>query len=301
MRAFLFAAADLILGNARLASTIGLMKRPPLLIVLLVLAHVLVDLVVCPQMAIRTSDPRWLALFGVALSISQISLAAVWLCFGRTRFMIRLAITVLVMWTWVMIYYNVTDRPNIPWPLFMMAIASVVVVFLFVLRWFGLAIVVPGEERGSDPSSFQFSIGQLLIWMTVVAVSLGILRGSGIHDARIRDVVDMLAVSLPLAPIALTAMWLALGHRRLGWRITVMILYPLLASVVLSGLVTDDPLSAFAYKIAIFTAIVCLSSLVVVRQDGYRLVWLRRAVEEEVVDVHPLDVVDGDTADASDS
>lgn len=274
------------------------MKRPPLLIVLLILAHVLVSLVVCPQMDFRTRSPGLLIWFAIALSISQIGLTAIWLCFGRTRFMIRLAMTALVMWTWVLAY-GYAEAKSMPWPLLMLAIASSVVLILFGLRWFGLAISGLGERERVGQDAFQFSIWQLLVWMTVVAISLGILKATGPRHADAGDLVVILALGFLLAPIALSSLWLALGQGRLGWRIGVAILYPLLAVAAFDFVAVGDPFDPVGYEIAMFATILCLSSLVVVRQDGYRLVWLRPEVEEEVVDVHPLDVVGGDTADTS--
>lgn len=273
------------------------MKRLPLLIVLLVLAHVLASLVVWTQMDFKVPIPGWRIWFEVALSISQIGLMAVWLCFGRTGFLIRLVMTALVMWTWVLAYSH-AESESMPWPLLMMAIASSVVLILFGLRWFGLAISDLGERERVGQDAFQFSIWQLLVWMTVVAISLGLLKATGPRSASANDLVVIVALGILLAPVAMSSLWLALGQGRLGWRIVVAILYPLLAAAAFGLVADNNPLNEVGHRIAMLTTILCLLSLFVVQQSGYRLVWLRWGLEEEAADVHPLDVGDRDTADA---
>lgn len=265
------------------------MKSPALLIALLVSAHVLVSLVVGTRIRLDGPGPSVWGLVGIPLFISQIALMATWLCFGRFRFLVRLIVTAIVMWIWLVVYSNAGGRAAIPWSFLIMAIASAVAIVLFAFRWFGLTVARHNERHADQRESFQFSIGQLLIWMTVVAVSLGILKGGELRDTNTDDIVMCLLIATFMAPIAITSLWAALGERYFIWRFATAVLHPFAATAIINVMMGFTFRDESGYILSILITIICLLSLLVVRMAGYRLVRVRREEQNEIPIEEPAD------------
>jgi len=255
------------------------MKTLPLLIALLVAATLMVNLVVW----VFPSEGLHTLIFPVSLAMSQVGMLAVWLGFGRRRFILRMTIVVLAMGCWA--EWLRMQMGYSPWSIVVIVLVSLIMLVIFLLRWFGWVITNEEEYRQEEiagTQGFQFELWQVLVWMTVAAVGLGLIRARTADIDNEMRLVEGLSMGLAFAPCVLMAMWLALGTQRLGRRIMLFILWPLL-SIPLLKMALSDPNSsadeqfgfgvflAICFMISVLTSLLSLS-LLVFRQCGYRMV-----------------------------
>lgn len=268
------------------------MKRPPLLIVLLVVVHVCVLLWsglggpfspllgwIVGRLESWIFDPFSIgflsALASLVISIiaTQVTLMSMWLVLGRFHWLARLGFTVGVSLVWCAFLTQSIFRGHESISIAFMVDAVVV---LAVLRVFGFTVVDREELRTTEESPQarrQFTILQMLIGMTVAAIGFGLLKAY----SRPQDLLGVVLTGLYsflLMPGPVAALWLALGCRHKIARIIVFAL-----STVLSGMVlwllnegSEDP-SGVVILIGGTTSF-SLLSLLVVRKCGYRFVRL---------------------------
>lgn len=289
------------------------MKNARLLAILLVAATVLVDLVAISAVAgSQEFAPEWphpAVIVLVALAMSQVSLAAIWMGWGRAWLSWRTLILVLtiVVWSrllgWGMssgsadtlwsavaaVWFSSRGIPSEPdgfdwiasrYASQLSAQCLGVLVPSCLVRIAGAKLIRESDVRQPDEPirnrrRSQFSLGYLLSWMTVLAVSLGALQHA--FDYRILWDLDSLFWSnsaqflLAHAALALAALWTALGARRPWLRGVALALTTVGAIAAVHMLATTDGLRAYA-ALCLLQVALLLASLWIVRVAGYRIV-----------------------------
>ncbi len=265
-----------------------------MLIALWVAATVLVDVVAVSVAASadRGSPPAWphptvLVLF--ALSMSQVSLAAIWAGFVGRSFYGRVTGLMLItaMWAryvaWIVAPSQIDDYACLYGSL-LLAQTIAILVSLTVARLSGARLVradrVDVADGGaSGPSRFQFSLREMLSWTTVLAVVLGALRYSVDHHlfpAYLGDWRQLAVLSLANAVPALLALWAALGTGRTTTRAMTLALAT--TAAIGAGSMLAEVVSLRAYAaLCILQVVFGLGSLCVFRMAGYRVVRAARA------------------------
>jgi len=270
------------------------MRQARLLIALWVAATLLVDVVALSVAAAadRGSPPSWphpgvLVLF--ALSMSQVSLAAIWTGFVGRSFHGRVMGLMLVaaMWSryvaWIVAPSQIDDYACLYGSL-LLAQTIAILVALTVARLSGARLVradrADVEDDGSSgPARFQFSLREMLSWTTMLAVVLGALRYTVDHHlfpAYLGDWRQLAVLSLANAIPALLAVWAALGTGRTTTRAMALALAT--AAAIGAGGTLAEVVSLRAYAaLCILQVVWLLASLCVFRVAGYRVVRAARA------------------------
>ncbi|MBN2477388.1 MAG: hypothetical protein JXB62_22475 [Pirellulales bacterium] len=274
------------------------MRPSGTLIVLLVVATVTVD--AAGLSAVVTGPwaaPHWphaaLGLL-IALSLSQVGLAAIWAGLSRQPIAWRLASMVLVVALWgfslAVILPGDSVIPRTAWTPMLLGHALMV----FVPLWISRACVATAAEmagsadsagtgnadsagRGAvDRSAWQFSLRHMFTWITAVAVILGMIqfgRRQGLLPPS--SLIEPWDFSVILGAVhglvALAAVWAALGRRRPVLRAVVSCL-PLIAALVFYRLLAGDHerRMVLTMQCVLHAALLC-GSLWVFRMAGYRL------------------------------
>ncbi len=224
----------------------------------------------------------FIGLAAVALIFSQGALVAFWVVFGSGRPLWRSLAVVLgvVANTWVQqhrqsdfIQYLAQHRA-IP-------LLCAVWGFLVVARVLGLGLVrTPDARRTLQP--LQFSIADMLLWTTALAVVLGLLRWLALDWHRVLGDMDRRgewAFFVALALVAMAATFLALGRGRPLLRVLLLPL-SLVACVgvmeavcFIAGQPFSSPrLSSDACGVSLMAGWL-VGSLWMLRLAGYRLAW----------------------------
>jgi hypothetical protein len=230
------------------------MRRPRLLIGLLLLATVLVAalaLAVRPGMDVPHPSVRYdydpgegaeevfipaatSEYFGAVvwgLYLSQVSLAAIWLALGLRALPLRFIAVFSIVLVWNTVIFRLTNQSeDFSFGMVFTGMTAVVVaVPLLAARQFGLRLAHwrDGSLREIEPSGaerWQFSLLYLFGLMTVLAVFLGMLKFIFIYDVvwaslrqQLADATTNWRCQLSVAfhaIVAWAALWIALGNRR---------------------------------------------------------------------------------------
>jgi hypothetical protein len=246
------------------------MRSRRVLIGLFLLATVLVDLaVLCvagPSGEIRAA----------LLATSQSALMGIWLALGKTAGPWRLlgAVLFAVAWSCAAVRpLDIYQYISVAALLFLVLPTLGSAIPLLVARMTGLRVVDPTTESPDQgPAVFQFSLGLVLGWITVTAITLSALKCVALEDWRealSREPVDVLWV-LAIAPgiVASVALWISLGNSRWVWRLLGLVLIGWLAEVC--SVFARLPLEAIVW------VALQVGSLWVFRVAGYRLQWRAR-------------------------
>jgi len=264
------------------------MRGSRLLITLLIVAAVLVDVVVLSVVAsIRGVPPQWphpgvILLF--SLSMSQVSLAALWTGFGGRSLYWRVGGLMLcaVLWSrytaWIIAPERIDDYASLYGSL-LLAQTIAILVPLSVARLRGLKLVRKGdvdcvEDTTGDRSRLQFSLREMLSWTTTFAVVLGALRCTVDYQllpSYLGDWRDLTVLSLDNALLALAALWAVLGSGRPALRALILVLATAAAITTGGALAHVDVLWPFAV-LCLIEVLWLLASLCVFRVAGYRVV-----------------------------
>ncbi|HVA46563.1 MAG TPA: hypothetical protein VNH11_09330 [Pirellulales bacterium] len=148
--------------------------------------------------------------------------------------------------------------------------------FLVVRRWFSELRSVAGDE-GSSPGRVQYSILNLLVVTTVVALLLGLTRsGSPSAGSDWRNVAASTLMAVCIVIDALCAVWAALGIGGVRWRLFLVFLVAsllgLLEAIVGGAGAVAWWLVPSWILISLLPIAIVVASLLVVRSCGYRLV-----------------------------
>jgi hypothetical protein len=265
------------------------MRHARLLITLLVVATLLADVAALSiaASADQGSPPQWphaavLVLF--ALSMGQVSLAAVWAGFAGRAFQWRMMglMLIAVLWSryvaWIVAPSRLDDYACLYGSLLLAQVIAVLVT-LTIARLSGVRLVHPDGGNVADdgdwsPSRFQFSLREMLSWTTVFAVVLGALRYTVDHHlfpSYLGDWRQFAVLSLANAIPALTAVWAALGVGRSALRAVVLALAT--AAAIGASSTLAEVVSFRGYAALCLLQVGCvLASLWVFRVAGYRVV-----------------------------
>ena len=153
-----------------------------------------------------------------------------------------------------------------------------VAVPLLIARLLGLQLVnLAVESRAEQPGTrrrFQFTILDLLGWMTAVAVTLGMLKLMGVWEDFVGVLLSwdfgLVVVIGTAASVALAGLWAVLGTGRLPLRIAVLVLTCFAAICVVEVYLSAPVPDVYFYLCSLILTL--LGSLAVVRVAGYRIV-----------------------------
>jgi len=207
------------------------------------------------------------------LGSSQGALVAIWAMLGRGKFLWRVLPTVLgaIVYLWL---FQPADPDWIP---LTFGELCVVGLLLAVARVAGLKIVKASTiPRAVGPT--QFTIRDLLIWTTALAVVLSVLRclPANWYLALSRPLPGAIVVFGCLTLVPLVALYCALGGRWLPVRLAAVPLAVYLGGYLLAAArIGPSSTGYFAMLLGLMAAWL-LVSLWVVRLAGYRLAWRRR-------------------------
>ena len=262
------------------------MRRPGLLITLLIVATVLVDLVALSVVPRPPEGPHPAMMVLYSLSMAQVSLVALWAGLGGKSAPWRVIGLVLVVVLWsallaAVLSYSFTLPREIAslWTVVLLVQAVAVFISLSVARAVAVRLVSVDdldsvEKGGTGRSRLQFSLAYLLGWTTAVAVTLGLLKYT--VDYRTLSPwlstwrqLSVLAVGNPA--IALVALWALLGSRWLGLRVLLLCLTAAAAIASERWLAARSPFWVPAL-LWLVQALWLAGSLAVFRVCGYRVV-----------------------------
>jgi len=271
------------------------MRNARLLAILLVAATVLVDLVAVSAVAgSHGFPPEWphpALVVLVALAMSQVSLAAIWMGWGRTWLSWRTLILVLTIVVWSRLFEcsvapeELDDIATI-YGLLLSAQCIGVLLPSCLARRAGIKLIQDGDvKQAREPDrvrrQWQFSLGYLLSWITVVAVSLGALLHAFDYRVvwRASTLLSPRSAVSPLAhaALALAALWTALGTGRPRLRGVALSLTTVGAIAAVHTLVEPSGGGRAYAAVCVLQVVWLLASLWVVRVAGYRIVRERRA------------------------
>jgi hypothetical protein len=259
------------------------MRRPRLLIGLLLLATVLVDVAV---LALRPDPPRRPAILeavSYALYFSQVSMTAIWLGLGQTASLLR-TIGSLLLLSGLAAFFSWLDRTDVADAIVATGMfAGAVAIPLLVARPPGLHItrVDPAGGAGSallQPERLQFSILYLLGLMTGLAVILGTLKCLAAYDEQLLNYAvqpGLICMSAGFGLVACAAIWGALGNRWMAVRMVAFVAAVLAAYGGHLALNPDHLLEWWVMLLFALEAALLFGSLWVFRVAGYRVVFRR--------------------------
>ena len=252
-----------------------LMKRPQVIVGILAVTHLLLGILAVLSFEKIAFTSLWVSYSLISLFVSQGILIGVWTALGGKRTPLRVMLTVIGIVTCV----RVMDSP---YTLFLIILAlsnqtTTMIVLLLPSRLLGLELNLPTKDKWQSPP-FQFTIKDLLVWTTVLAVSL-----SAFHYMAKEFYYDFVSMNgfteiANLAGVGIASIWVVFGKRWISLRVLALLLSigfgMLMLTLTKSFLFWD---SGFLLTIE---AAWTIGSLAVVRWAGYQMTWhwrLRRA------------------------
>ena len=217
-----------------------------------------------------------------ALIVSQGPLVAFWAAFGRGRPLWRsLAVVFGVMANAWYQQHRGTDFIQDFGQDFAVLLLGTIWGFLMLARLLGLGLVRTADAR-CTLRPLQFSIADMLLWTTALAVVLGLLRWLALDwDWLLGLAIDwgVWGILFPVAVVALAAMFFALGRGRTLLR-AVLLPLSIVAGVgmlAVPALLRGQPYGHLDLwndaELVVFPAAWLVGSLWLLRLAGYRLAW----------------------------
>jgi len=240
---------------------------------ILVAAHLLLNLLGCfVDNVPLTSGMNVLVGFPLLmLAPSQGALLGFWIAIGGKRTSWRVPLAFLSMVAYLGCVAKLGSKNDdfyIPFVLLAFCVSSV----LLPLRFLGLRIVRGGFADRQRP---QFSLMNALVWMTTFAVLFGAIqwRSFPLHRVAVGLGVAFLAVMGICTAVSVASLWSALGSKWMTARILVLFVTVAAVPCIMTTTVGSvQPLIYYGLLLAIEAAWI-VSSLLVVRLAGYRLMW----------------------------
>jgi hypothetical protein len=242
----------------------------------LVVAHLVLNVAAIPLIMTDSplpsgelSDVFLWALF--LLAPSQATLLALWVALGGGRFLWRVVPAVLG----VILYLWWFGRANDEWRMIIFGQFCVSGLLLLVARVMGLELVLSSAPRTTS-RPFQFSVRDMLMWTTALAVILSLLRCLGrtwLTSMRVWNNGESVAVFGSLALVTDAALYCSLGGR---WLLARILLVPLAIGLAAYWLkVAVHSMFSARHLALLFGAMAAwlLGSLCLARLAGYRLAW----------------------------
>ena len=264
------------------------MRYPQPLIWLLVVAMVSADASVLTVVGRGWLPPQWphasLCLL-FALVFSQVSLAAIWAGLGRQSIAWRVTggFLVVVAWSIALARELQADRPiellSTYWSVLLTAQAVLTLVPLFALRKAGARLISTAAaeasvDSGSQFGPWQFSVADMLRWMTALAVILGLAQSVAFYDllpSGSRELAEIGTWAAANTLFALFTLWAVLGSGPPTARVLTLVVVASVTAGLLGWLAPDSEKGTAAAILYALQAILLTASLGVVRVAGYRV------------------------------
>ncbi|MBC7852017.1 MAG: hypothetical protein IAF94_01135 [Pirellulaceae bacterium] len=209
----------------------------------------LVDLLVCSHAMISSDGYIQQILPAAALVSAQVGLAIVWGILGTGRWYWRAPLAVGLgagmLWFWISCVNGWSGRL-----MTQVLVVQAIVLFLITaglwVRGYRLEITLPEVGNGKGRGRLQFGIRDVLIWTTVMAILLGLMRGAGmlvwVTFSDHPSVFLMSTVGFLSAVVILFAVWASLGkgHPLLRYGLLVVMLLVLGAGMGAACVYGDD-------------------------------------------------------------
>ncbi len=240
----------------------------------LVLAHVVGGLACARAANSFLTDYSMEIFFSVVLS--QAGLLGMWLGLAGYPWKNRLFSGLLGL-AYLAIAINSFIPPGVPlvatlvYSMLMPVPCLAVALFMGCLRWYGVAIVA-GDDTDARRPGLQFSIRHLLILTTVVALIFA-FKPTDVEHTMLTSLVLLAAIGLCATCVVLGALWAALVAGHPGPRIPVVLSLAAFMGTLppyYVGMKLSDTASMAA--VSCIQATIIISSLLVIRSLGYRLV-----------------------------
>ena len=274
------------------------MKRERILIASLVVAHLLLHAfvvgTVLPHFPAVVAGPPfrapgffWKVMFWVGPS--QGALFALWIALGGKRTVRRILLAVAV----VIVYMSCFRHVDYEWLTSTIGQTVVLTPLLLLARLTGLELTRSVDSQAA-PRRFQFSIWDMFVWTTVLAVVLSALEylsGKRLltpaHSPVAIEPNPILRLLVVLMLVNLPSIWAALGRR---WIIARILSLPVV--IGLTAAVIIPPSWWRPYYIHCTIALSSVSawlvvSLAVVRLAGYHLTWRWRFSRKRPGSIRP--------------
>jgi hypothetical protein len=216
--------------------------------------------------------------FLVGLTLSQPSLLAIWVAMGRKGPLWRCSAIVAVIVGWSVAWRARFAANALEVGVALLVQAGFIIGVLGLARLVGAGVVCATEAgRALSPRKFQFTLRQLLVLMTLLAIAMGLIRWFGPPEApsvlrRWRSVLELGAFTGSGAAVTLAALWAALG---VGWPALRLLFLASIVAAAVTGLAYLLPASASRdlWVLLASQSLLVFVSLLVVRMAGYRLAW----------------------------
>ncbi|HZZ30194.1 MAG TPA: hypothetical protein VFE46_19505 [Pirellulales bacterium] len=216
-----------------------------------------------------------------SIIFAKYGLMAMWLAWGGSRAIWRMII-LAISWffTCMLTPGPYTDVPQLFLAFYLQLIviaAAIAVPRLFGVRWVADVKWSAGVSVAQN-KPYQFSIYDLLIWTTTVAILAELIRWVGMpQGVGMEGIFFMSLGGAMLAFIVLTAMWaqlaeMAVGSSMGGRTILTFILALIMAVVVVSLSRAPGKAAAFLFMLILATTGWLLAACYVLRCYGHRLV-----------------------------
>ena len=255
------------------------MRRPQLIIGLLVAALALLDACTWIGRSGRSTFVEWPTMILPCLALSQVSLTAVWIGLGRSQWALRGAVGSLLLGALTAMFWQ--DGDSFKDDLTVVALQSLMIVAsLIVLRWCGFRVVNLSDADGFDRSPtkqkpWQFSLANILQLTAAVAVVTAVLTQIiGWSGNLLLLVIFAATFAVPVPVLA----WAILAARSLGLRAAI--------AVAVAGIAAGSWLCWWPWEEAsvagfcIGQFVLISLALIAVRISRYRFV-RQRAIPED--------------------
>jgi hypothetical protein len=261
-------------------------------IAILLLTSAIIDgIIICfvDQQSLFRGSPDFFGIALLALMLSQTSLVSIWMAMGRAasslRMLCAVGVILLLSCSPLFVSHNYHGRV-----VFLLGVGGIVAISLLAARACGLRCVHDLDHESDEAGGrkpWQFSIVQLLIWTTALAVVLGLFKWARFFDAFSPDLSMSLAGMVFLGPsralVTFAALWMMLGRGAPIRRVPALVIAEI-ASLGLPSVLFKMPSAQEIGILAWFMALeaaVFVGSLLVFRKIGYRVRWSRRAAATE--------------------
>jgi hypothetical protein len=223
---------------------------------------------------------EWLLIAVCVLGPGEGMLLAMWVVLGGGKFVWRASLALLAV-----VYLSYFSKLTEEWLIYSLGEAGVWLVLFLAARCTGLQLSQRPDMEGNY-RRFQFSIRDMFVWTTTVAVFLSAWYTSAwyttpgdAHSALYRSDIGM--ILLIFTAVAAVSMFSTLTR---GWLAVRVVLLPIVVAAA-AGLIsrcfpTGDPFWYHAVILGIMAAWLVVSCLVL-RFAGYRLAWRPRLAEPQ--------------------
>jgi len=254
------------------------MRTHRLLISLLVLASVSVDGVAL-TLALGHHWPHLTLVPLAALVHSQVSLLAMWVALaGKTAaWRLAAAVVVVALWSWLLPGATGASAAE-NWAVVLLAQTLLVIACTLLLRWFGFELhpaAAPTAAAGPTPRRrLQFSLGNMLGWMTALAVILGTLQYVAPLDSLSLEVLQspVCGSILSRTMLALAALTIVLHTGQALRQLALGTLFAVAALALFARRCAGrDSELGFLVALLLLETLLLVGSLLVFRVAGYQL------------------------------